>query len=178
MLGGALTGPAELLRERIFPFMRCGGPALSAFNAWVLAKGLETLQLRVQAMSAAADSMAAWLPAHPQVEDVRYPYAAAGPQGDLARRQQSAGGGVVSVTVRGGREAAFRAINAMQLFSITANFGDTKSTVCHPASTTHSRLEPEQRAATGIGEGLIRISAGLEDPADLRADLERGLAAI
>ena len=177
VLGGALTGASELLRERIFPFMRCGGPAMSPFNAWSLAKSLETLLIRIQAMSATADSLAHWLAGQPAVARVNYPFLASYRRQELARSQQATGGGVVSFTVAGGRSAAFRAVNAAQRFSITANFGDAKSTICHPASTTHSRIDAQARARAGIDDGMIRISAGLEDPSDLREDLERCLAA-
>ena len=177
VLGGALTGKSEILRERVFPFLRCGGPAMSPFNAWTLAKSLETLLIRIQAMSATADSLAHWLTEQPSVTCVNYPFSSGYRRLDLARRQQTAGGGLVSFSIAGGQPAAFRAINATQRFSITANFGDAKATICHPASTTHSRIDAQARAQAGIDDGMIRISAGLEDPADLREDLERILAA-
>lgn len=178
VLGGALCGSAELVRGRLFPFLRCGGPALSPFNAWILAKGLETLPLRIRAQSQAAAGLAAWLEGRDEVERVHYPFTEDSVRGRLARAQQSAGGGIVPVVVRGGRSAAWRFINALRLFSITANFGDAKSTVTHPASTTHSRLEPEERAEIGISESLVRLSVGLEDPRDLQKDIERALRAV
>jgi O-succinylhomoserine sulfhydrylase len=138
---------------------------------------METLRLRMQAQSQAALEIARWLEGHRAVERVHYPGLASHPQHALAMRQQSAGGPVLSFVVKGGREAAWRVIDATRLISITANFGDVKSTICHPATTTHGRLSPAERAAAGIVEGLVRVAAGLEDPADIRADLERGLGA-
>jgi O-succinylhomoserine sulfhydrylase len=175
VLGGAVVGPAKLLRESIYPFLRTAGPSLSPFNAWVLVKGLETLPLRMQAQSANALELARWLEAQPGVEAVLYPWLDSHPQHALARRQQSAGGAVVSFRVRGGRAEAWRVVDSARLFSITANLGDVKSTITHPASTTHGRLKPEERAAAGITENLVRLAVGLERQSDLRQDLARGL---
>ena len=176
VLGGAIAGRRDLVEGPLFNFVRTAGPALSPFNAWVCLKGLETLRLRVDAHSARALELARWLEAHPKVERVHYPGLASHPQHALAMRQQSAGGGVLSFVVRGGREAAWRVIDGTRLLSITANFGDTKTTICHPATTTHGRLPPAEREAAGVVEGLVRLAAGLEDAGDVRADLERGLA--
>ena len=177
VLGGAIAGRRDLVDGPLFNFVRTAGPAISPFNAWVCLKGLETLRLRVEAQSARALELARWLEAHPKVQRVNYPGLESHPQHALAMRQQSSGGAVLSFVVRGGREAAWRAIDGTRLASITANFGDTKSTICHPATTTHGRLPPAEREAAGVVEGLVRLAVGLEDVADLRADLERGLAA-
>ncbi len=174
VLGGAVLGGRELL-EPVFGFLRTAGPTLSAFNAWVLLKGLETLSLRMEAHSRNALELARWLEVQPQVEQVFYPGLASHPQHALAMDQQRTGGGIVSFQVRGGRETAWRLIDATRLMSITANLGDTRTTITHPASTTHGRLSPEQREAAGIGEGLIRLAVGLEHPEDLKADLTGGL---
>ncbi len=176
-VGGAVVGDAERVGKDVFGFLRTAGPSMSPFNAWVFLKGLETLPLRMQAHSAHALALAQWLEAHPQVERVYYPGLASHPQHALASTQQSGYGGILSFDVRGGRAAAWRVIDNLRLLSITANLGDTKTTVTHPASTTHSRLTPEQRAAAGIGEGLIRVAVGLEAIADIQADLARGLDA-
>lgn len=162
--------------EGVYTFLRTAGPTLSAFNAWVLLKGLETLGLRMQAHSEHALVLARWLEAQPGVTRVYYPGLASHPQHALAMVQQKTGGGIVAFEVAGGREAAWRIIDACRLLSITANLGDTRTTITHPASTTHSRMTAEQRAAAGIGEGLIRIAVGLEAVADVQADLQRGLA--
>lgn len=175
VLGGAIAGPRALVMERVFPFLRTAGPCMSPFNAWVILKGLETLRLRMRAHSENALAVARWLESHPAVERVFYPGLDSHPQRELARRQQAAGGGVVSFEVRGGREAAWRVVDATRMISITANLGDAKSTITHPASTTHGRISPEARAAAGIGEGLLRVAVGLEDPADVIADLRRSL---
>jgi O-succinylhomoserine sulfhydrylase len=177
VLGGAIAGRRDLVEGPLFNFVRTAGPALSPFNAWICLKGLETLRLRVEAQSARALEVARWLESHPSVERVNHPGLESHPQHALAMRQQSAGGPVFSFVVRGGREAAWRVIDETRLLSITANFGDTKSTICHPASTTHGRLPPAEREAAGVVEGLLRLAVGLEDAGDIRADLERGLAA-
>ncbi|MDH5263835.1 MAG: O-succinylhomoserine sulfhydrylase [Betaproteobacteria bacterium] len=177
VLGGAIAGRRDLVEGPLFNFVRTAGPALSPFNAWVCLKGMETMRLRVEAQSARALELARWLESHPSVERVNYPGLASHPQHALAMRQQSAGGGVLSFVVRGGREAAWRVIDGTRLLSITANFGDTKTTICHPATTTHGRLPPAEREAAGVVEGLVRVAAGLEDAGDIRTDLERGLAA-
>ena len=176
VLAGAIAGRADLVSGPLFQFVRTAGPAISPFNAWVCLKGMETLRLRMQAQSAAALAMARWLEKHAVVERVHYPGLESHPQFALARRQQSAGGAVLSFVVKGGREAAWRVIDATRMISITANFGDVKSTICHPATTTHGRIPPAEREAAGIVEGLVRLAVGLEDPDDIRADLEPGLA--
>ena len=175
VLGGAVVGRRELVMDGIFGFLRTAGPSLSPFNAWVLLKGLETLRIRMEAQSHAAAAIARWLESRPQVERVYYPGLASHPQHALAMRQQRAGGAVVSFEVKGGRAAAWRVIDATRLISITANLGDTKSTITHPATTTHGRITAEARARAGIGEGLLRVAVGLESIDDLKSDLARGL---
>ncbi len=177
VLGGAVCGPKHLTDE-VFKYLRTAGPTLSAFNAWVLLKGLETLQLRMHAQSAAALELAQWLQAHPKVARVHYPGLPSHPQHALAQRQQASGGAVVSFEVRGAREEAWTVVDQCRLLSITANLGDTKTTITHPASTTHGRISAEARAAAGISESLLRVAVGLEAVADLQADLDRGLALI
>ena len=147
---------------------------MSPFNAWVFLKGLETLDIRMRAHSRNAAVLATWLETVPGVERVYYPGLRSHPQYDLAGRQQSAPGGIVSFDVAGGRQAAWKLIDATRMLSITANLGDTKTTITHPATTTHARLSAEEKAASGIGEGLIRLAVGLEEPADIQADLQRG----
>jgi O-succinylhomoserine sulfhydrylase len=175
VLGGAVLGRHALIHEPLTAFLRNAGPTLSPFNAWVILKGLETLKLRMGAHSAAALELARWLEAHPRVQRVYYPGLPSHPQHALAARQQSSGGGVVSFVVKGGREAAWQVVDSTRVISITANLGDAKSTITHPASTTHGRLSPEARAAAGIEEGLLRVAVGLESVRDLQADLVRGL---
>ena len=177
VMGGAVLGKRELVHEPLTTFLRNAGPTLSPFNAWVILKGLETLKLRMQAQSANALVLAQWLEQHPGVQRVLYPGLASHPQYELARRQQVSGGAIVSFVVKGGREAAWRVVDSTRLISITANLGDVKTTITHPASTTHGRLSPEARARAGISEGLLRVAVGLEAAADLRQDLERGLNA-
>jgi O-succinylhomoserine sulfhydrylase len=177
VLGGAVVGSNALLEE-VFKFLRTAGPTLSAFNAWVLLKGMETLKLRVEAQSAAALELARWLEAHPKVARVLYPGLPSHPQYTLAQQQQSSGGAVVSFELKGGRDDAWKVVDACRLLSITANLGDTKTTLTHPASTTHGRITPEARAAAGITEGLLRVCVGLEAVQDIAADLDRGLAAL
>jgi len=176
VLGGAIVGSRKLIMDGIFAFLRTAGPTLSAFNAWVILKGLETLQLRMLAQSGSALELARWLEAQPKVARVHYPGLPSHAQHALAQRQQRSGGAVVSFEVKGGRDAAWRVIDATRLISITGNLGDTKTTITHPASTTHGRISAEARAAAGITEGLLRIAVGLEAVSDLRADLERGLS--
>jgi O-succinylhomoserine sulfhydrylase len=176
VLGGAVLGPAKIVQEQIFPFLRTAGPSLSPFNAWVILKGMETLELRVRAQSAAALELARWLEDQRAVTRVFYPGLASHPQHALAARQQSAGGTVLSFEVGGGRDAAWKLIDSTRLVSITANLGDVKTTITHPATTTHGRISPEARAAAGITDGLVRIAVGLEALADLQEDLKRGLA--
>ena len=174
-LGGAVAGPRGLVEDTLAMFVRTAGPALSPFNAWVGLKGLETLRLRVETQSAKALALAHWLEAHPAIERVHYPGLESHPQFALAARQQRLGGAVVSFVVRGGRAAAWRVVDETKLLSITANFGDTKGTICHPASTTHSRMSAVEREQAGVVEGLLRIGVGLEDTEDVIADLEPGL---
>lgn len=175
VLGGAVLGAKALVMDGVFPFLRTAGPSISPFNAWVILKGMETVELRMRAQSERALEMAQWLESRPQVARVFYPGLRSHPQHELALRQQRAGGAVLSFEVQGGREAAWRLIDSTRLISITANLGDVKTTITHPASTTHGRLAPEARAAAGIGEGLVRVAVGLEAPADLKEDLARGL---
>jgi O-succinylhomoserine sulfhydrylase len=177
VMGGAVLGKRELVQEPLSTFLRNAGPTLSPFNAWVILKGLETLKLRMQAQSANALVLAQWLERHPGVQRVLYPGLASHPQHELARRQQASGGAIVSFVVKGGREAAWRVVDSTQLMSITANLGDVKTTITHPASTTHGRLSPETREQAGISEGLLRVAVGLEAAEDLKQDLESGLSA-
>ena len=176
VLGGAVVGSKSIVGDPLTAFLRTAGPTLSPFNAWVLLKGLETLQLRMQAQSAAALELARWLERHPSVARVHYPGLESHPQHALARRQQGAAGAVLSFEVKNGREAAWRVIDGTRLVSITANLGDVKTTIIHPASTTHGRISPEARASAGITDGLVRLAVGLEAVSDLKADLERGLS--
>ena len=173
-LGGVVAGPKKYVDE-VLGFIRSAGPSLSPFNAWVFLKGLETLRLRMEAHSRNALELAQWLEAHPKVEKVFYAGLPSHPGYELATKQQSAFGGVLSFRVKGGREEAWKVIDATRIMSLTANLGDTKTTIVHPATTTHGRLSPEQKADAGITENLIRIAVGLEDIADLKADLARGL---
>jgi O-succinylhomoserine sulfhydrylase len=175
-VGGAVIGNQELVGEKVYGFMRTCGPSLSPFNAWVFLKGLETLSLRVKAHSANALELARWLEKQKRVKRVYYPGLASHPQHELAKKQQSGFGGIVSFEVDGGKDAAWKLIDSTRVISITANLGDTKSTITHPATTTHGRLTPEQRAEAGISDGLIRISVGLEDLEDIKKDLSRGLS--
>jgi O-succinylhomoserine sulfhydrylase len=172
-LGGAVVGPQRLI-DPVFGFLRTAGPSLSPFNAWVFLKGLETLSLRMRAHCEGASTLAHWLERHPAVGRVHYPGLASHPQHALAARQQSAFGGIIGFEVAD-RAAAWGVIDACRLFSVTANLGDAKSTITHPATTTHGRLTPEKRERAGIGEGLIRLSVGLEAVQDLQGDLARGL---
>lgn len=181
VLGGAIVGPRDFLRDQVLPLMRTTGPSLSAFNAWVLLKGLETLALRMEQQSAHAQALAQWLSEQSQVARVYYPGLTNHPQHELARAQQSRFGAVVSFEVHGKddqelRQRAWQVIDQTRLISITGNLGDTKTTITHPASTTHGRLTAQARFEAGIGEGLIRLAVGLESPRDLCADLKRGLA--
>ena len=175
VLGGAVVGSKQFVGSDVFGFMRTAGPSMSPFNAWVLLKGLETLDLRMRAHSAAALELAQWLEAHPAVERVHYAGLASHPQHELARRQQSAFGGIIAFVVKGGREGAWKIIDSARLLSITANLGDVKSTITHPATTTHARISQAERDRAGIVEGLLRISVGLEDLSDIKRDLQRGL---
>lgn len=176
VLGGAVCG-GQTLVEEVFKFLRTTGPTLSAFNAWVILKGLETLKIRMLAQSANALDLARRLEAHPGIARVFYPGLPSHPQHALAMRQQATGGAILAFEVKGGREGAWRVIDACRMLSITANLGDVKTTLTHPASTTHGRISPEARAEAGITEGLLRIAVGLEAVDDIEADLRRGLGA-
>jgi len=178
VLGGAVLGKRDLVMDGIYSFLRTAGPSLSPFNAWVLLKGLETLRIRMEAQSQSALQLARWLEAHPRVGKVYYPGLPSHPQHELATKQQRSGGAVVSFEVEGGRRAAWSLIDSTRMISITANLGDTKSTITHPATTTHGRISDAARARAGITEGLVRIAVGLESVRDIRADLERGLGSI
>jgi O-succinylhomoserine sulfhydrylase len=175
VLGGAVCG-ARVLVDEVVKFLRTAGPCISPFNAWVILKGLETLRIRMEAQSASALELARWLETQPGVERVHYPGLESHPQFELAQRQQKGGGAIVSFEVRGGREAAWKVVDSTRLLSITANLGDTKTTITHPASTTHGRITAEAREASGIREGLLRVAVGLESVEDIKADLARGLA--
>ncbi len=175
VLGGAVLGSKNLMLEGVLPFLRTAGPSMSPFNAWVILKGLETLEIRIQRQSEGAMLIARWLEAQAGVKRVFYPGLESHPQHALAARQQRGAGAVLSFELDGGRDAAWRVINGTRIFSITANLGDVKSTITHPATTTHGRVSPEARAASGIGDGLVRLAIGLEGVADLRQDLARGL---
>ena len=176
-VGGAVVGRAEQMNE-VLTFLRTCGPTMSPFNAWVFLKGMETLRLRMEAHSAAALELATWLQQQPEVERVYYAGLPDHPGHALAAQQQSAYGGVLSFLVKGGREQAWQFIDATRLMSLTANLGDAKTTIVHPATTTHGRLTPTQREQAGIRDGLIRIAVGLEHVADLKADMQRGFAGI
>jgi O-succinylhomoserine sulfhydrylase len=174
-LGGAVLGSQEFVDDKLVPFLRHTGPSLSPFNAWTLLKGLETLGLRVEAMSNAAERIAGLLEGHPRIRSVRYPSLPSHPQHELAMSQMKRGGTVVVIDLEGGKDAAFRFVDGLSLFDISNNLGDAKSLVTHPATTTHSRLGAEQRALVGIGDGMVRLSIGLEDPEDLIEDLTGSL---
>ncbi|WP_287877952.1 O-succinylhomoserine sulfhydrylase [Aquitalea sp.] len=174
VMGGAVVGSNALV-EQVYLHVRTAGPTLAPFNAWVLLSGLETLALRMDKHSANALELACWLEAHPAIERVYYPGLPSHPQHELALRQQKAGGAVVSFVVKGGRAGAWKLVDGVELISRTANLGDVKSTITHPASTTHARVAAEVRQKAGIEEGLIRVAVGLENVQDLKADLARGL---
>src|SRR5215510_453019 len=177
-LGGAILASEKFVKDDLGLFYRHTGPSLSPFNAWLLLKGLETLELRVERQCRTAGAIARFLESHPKVARVLYPWLPSHPQYELARRQMKQGGSVVCFDVAGDKEACFRFLDALRLVDISNNLGDTKSLVTHPATTTHSRLKPEQRAELGIGDSLVRLSAGLEAEADLLDDIERALKAI
>ena len=177
-IGGAVVGDNELVGKEVYGFLRTAGPTMSPFNAWVFLKGLETLSLRMQAHCSSALVLAQWLEQQAGVARVYHPGLASHPQHELASRQQSGFGGIVSFELPGGQRDAWALIDALRIFSITANLGDAKSTVTHPATTTHGRLTPEQREDAGIADGLIRLAVGLESVGDLQADLATGLAAL
>lgn len=177
VLGGAVAGEKKLTDE-VLRFLRTAGPTLSAFNAWVLLKGMETLKIRLEAQSGKALELARWLESHPKVARTYYPGLESHPQFELARRQQNSGGAIVAFEVKGDRSEAWKVIDNCRLLSITANLGDTKTTLTHPATTTHGRITPEQRAAAGINESLLRVAMGLEAVVDLQNDLDTGLSQI
>lgn len=174
VIGGAVAGPAQLV-EPVFGFLRTAGPSISPFNAWVILKGMETLEIRMLAQSERALEIARWLEKHPKVARVYYPGLESHPQHALAKKQQRTGGALVSFDVKGGKEAAWKVIDSTRLISITGNLGDVRTTITHPATTTHGRITPEARAAAGITDGLIRVAVGLEAVSDLQADLATGL---
>ncbi len=177
-VGGAVVGDAERVGKDIFGVLRTTGPTMSPFNAWVFLKGLETLRLRMQAHCISAHTLANWLEQQPAVTRVYYPGLLSHPQHALAAMQQSGFGGLLSFEVRGAQKEAWQVIDATRMISITANLGDAKSTITHPATTTHGRLTPEARAQAGISDGLIRVSVGLEDIEDIKTDLARGLVGL
>lgn len=174
-MGGAVCGTEEVVGGDVYSFLRSAGPTMSAFNAWVFLKGLETLDIRMKAHSQNAMALALWLEQQPQVAKVYYPGLESHPQHELAKSQQSDFGGLLSFELKGGKDAGWAMVDATQICSITANLGDTKTTITHPATTTHGRLTPEERQASGIADGLIRIAVGLEDIEDLKKDLSRGM---
>jgi len=177
-IGGAVVGSADFIEEHVRGFMRTAGPTMSPFNAWMFLKGLETLSIRMKAHCESAMKLALWLSDHPAVEQVFYPGLESHPQFALANKQQSAGGGLVSFKVKGAQAEAWKVIDSTEMLSITANLGDVKTSITHPASTTHCRVEPDARLKTGITENLIRISVGLESIEDIKRDLQRGLSQL
>ncbi|MCG8428180.1 MAG: O-succinylhomoserine sulfhydrylase [Chromatiales bacterium] len=177
-VGGAVVGDAKLVGEEVFGVLRSTGPTMSPFNAWTFLKGLETLSLRMHKHSENAAQLANWLQNEPLIETVHYPGLVSHPQHQLMLKQQHASGGILSFVVEGGQEAAWKFIDATRMLSITANLGDAKTTITHPATTTHGRLSPEEKAMSGISDGLIRVAVGLEDAADIQADLQRGLDSL
>ncbi|MCG8070854.1 MAG: PLP-dependent transferase, partial [Candidatus Thiodiazotropha taylori] len=177
-VGGAVVGSHEVVGDAVFGVLRTAGPTLSPFNAWVFLKGLETLDIRMQAHCRNAQQLAEWLEDQPKVERVYFPGLSSHPQHDLAMAQQSAPGSIVAFDVKGGQTAAWTLIDATRLLSITANLGDTKTTITHPATTTHGRLSPEERSRVGIGNGLVRVAVGLENIEDIQRDLSRGLDSL
>ena len=178
VMGGAIVGTKEMCRERVYNFLRTTGASLAPFNAWVILKGMETLPIRMRAHSENALALAEWLAAHPKVANVNYPFLASHPSVALAKRQQSGGGAVLSFNVKGGKTEAWKVVDAVKIMSITGNLGDVKTTITHPATTTHGRMTQAARDAAGIGDALIRVAVGLEAQDDLRDDLARGLAQI
>ncbi|VAW57305.1 O-acetylhomoserine sulfhydrylase / O-succinylhomoserine sulfhydrylase [hydrothermal vent metagenome] len=174
-MGGAVVGTKEVVGTDVYGFLRSAGPTMSTFNAWVFLKGLETLDIRMQAHSAGALELACWLEQQAQVKQVYYPGLESHPQHQLAKIQQTGFGGLLSFELKGGKTAGWKLIDATQICSITANLGDTKTTITHPATTTHGRLTPEQRQESGIDDGLIRVAVGLENIDDIKNDLARGM---
>lgn len=177
-IGGAVVGSEDLIEEHVRGFMRTAGPTMSAFNAWIFLKGLETLPVRMKAHCENAKALAIWLAKHPAVEQVFYPGLESHPQFALACKQQLAGGGLVSFKVKGTQEQAWKIIDNTEMLSITANLGDVKTSITHPATTTHSRVDPDDRLKAGITENLIRISVGLESIEDIKRDLQKGLSQL
>jgi len=175
-VGGAVLGPKDIVGEEVFDFLRTAGPTMSPFNAWVFLKGLETLSLRMKAHSANALKLAQWLEQQASVKQVFFPGLESHDQHQLAKQQQSGFGGILSFELEGGKEAGWNLINATRMISITANLGDAKSTITHPATTTHGRLTAEQREEARVSDGLIRVAVGLENIEDLKKDLVRGLS--
>ena len=176
-LGGVILGRAKYINETLQPFIRHTGPSLSPVNAWILLKGLETLDLRLQRQCDAAEKIAKELQGHPKLNHAYYPTLANFPQAELAKKQMKSGGSMVAIDLKGGRDASFRFLNALRLILISNNLGDSKSLATHPATTTHQRLTPEQKEAQGITQGLVRLSIGLEDVKDLLADVRQALDA-
>lgn len=176
-VGGAVVGSEELVGKEVYTFLRSAGPSMSPFNAWVFLKGLETLPLRIKAQSEQALQLAQWLEQQEKVARVYYPGLSSHPQHTLAMQQQSAGGAIVAFEVAGGQKQAWTVIDQTKLLSITANLGDTRTTITHPATTTHGRLQAEERAQAGIQDNLIRLAVGLETLGDIKSDLQRGLDA-
>ncbi len=174
-VGGAVVASEEIIEKSIYPYLRTGGATMSPFNAWVFLSGLETLSIRMKAHSDSAFELARWLEQRPEIDKVHYPGLASHPQHELAKRQQTHFGGIVSFELKGGKEAAWHLIDSTEMISITANLGDVKTTITHPASTTHGRLTPEVRAAAGIKDGLVRVSVGLEAIGDIKNDIAKGL---
>jgi O-succinylhomoserine sulfhydrylase len=177
-LGGVVLCKEDFLKDHLQVFLRNTGPAISPFNAWLHLKSLETLDLRMRAHSESAAKVADFLAAQEKIARVIYPFRVDHPQHELARKQMSGGGGVVTFEVKGGKEDAFRLENALQLIDVSNNLGDSKSIITHPATTTHQRLSPEARRELGVTPGMVRLSVGLEDPADLCEDLEQALAKV
>jgi len=174
-MGGAVCGSEELVGDKVYGFLRTAGPTMSAFNAWVFLKGLETLNIRMRAHCEGANELAHWLQQQAVVKRVYYPGLESHPQHELAKQQQTGFGGVVSFELEGGKDKAWQLVDATEMLSITANLGDTKTTITHPATTTHGRLTDEERQAAGISDGLIRVAVGLEAIDDIKQDLARGM---
>lgn len=178
VIGGAVVGSEAIVEEAVRGFLRTAGPTMSTFNAWVFLKGLETLSIRMEAHCQRAQQLAEWLNQHEAVEGVFYPGLSSHPQYALAKRQQTGAGGLLSFRVKGGQQEAWRVIDATKMVSITANLGDVKTSITHPATTTHGRISPEERVKSGITDNLLRVSVGLESVEDIKADLERGLSQL
>ena len=178
VIGGAVVGPEAIIEDAVRGFLRTAGPTMSTFNAWVFLKGLETLSIRMEAHCQRAQQLAEWLDQHDAVESVFYPGLSSHPQHGLAKRQQTGAGGLLSFRVKGGQSEAWKVIDATKMVSITANLGDVKSSITHPATTTHGRISPEERAKSGITDNLLRVSVGLESVDDIKADLDRGLSQL